>query len=248
MNLQVDLLSEDIGSLKFLSGERYKAKIAFVSPHARRNSFEQESQCFIGVSLENRNFTPTRFQSMVEWAARRFEKCGILIGDHIHRLTLQSTRNMSAETARSEALKLGSEFMEESQIILDAYRHCTDFHYLTCSDIQGSTEYENFYSLLKAFFLEHPGFRESVETFGRNYHRHQWSQLSEEQQRECLEFSSQYFLEEFSVFACLVRKGFRVMAYPGAFSTLAEIAAGDFPGVLDELKELTVVSLQLKRR
>ncbi|MCS7636084.1 hypothetical protein N0390_26295, partial [Pseudomonas aeruginosa] len=46
----------------------------------------------------------------------------------------------------------------------------------------------------------------------------------------------------------LVRKGFKVMAYPGAFSTLAEIAAGDFPGMLDELQKLTVVSLQLKRR
>ncbi|HHN0681397.1 TPA: hypothetical protein ACRMGX_005112, partial [Pseudomonas aeruginosa] len=80
------------------------------------------------------------------------------------------------------------------------------------------------------------------------YHRHNWEKLSEEQQRHRLDFSSRYFLEEFSVFACLVRKGFKVMAYPGAFSTLAEIAAGDFPGMLDELQKLTVVSLQLKRR
>lgn len=231
-----------------LMGERYKAKIAFVSPQSRRNSFESEPRCFLGISLENRNFTPNRFHSIVEWAARRFEHCGILIGDHIHRITLQSTRNMPEDAARDEALRLGREFMEKSTVMLDAYRHDTNFQYITCSEIQSSAECKQLYSRLCDFFLEHADFRESVEKFGRNYHRHEWDNLSEAQQKQRLEFSSQYFLEEFSVFACLVRKGFKVMAYPGAFSTLAEIAAGDFPGVLEELQQLTVVSLQLKRR
>lgn len=244
----MNLIAEDFSTRSLLAGERYKAKIAFVSPHTRRNSFEDEPKCFLGVSLENRNFTPNRFHSMVEWAARRFEKCSILIGDHIHRITLQSTRDMPEEDARREAVRLGDAFMEESRLIVDAYRHATDFQYITCSEIQASTECKDFYSSLRNYFLEHSGFRDSVEKFGRNYHRHNCEKLSEEQQRHRLDFSSRYFLEEFSVFACLVRKGFKVMAYPGAFSTLAEIAAGDFPGMLDELQKLTVVSLQLKRR
>lgn len=38
------------------------------------------------------------------------------------------------------------------------------------------------------------------------------------------------------------------MIYPGSFSTLTEIADGKYPNILQELKELTVVSLQLKKR
>ena len=66
----MNLIAEDFSTRSLLAGERYKAKIAFVSPHTRRNSFEDEPKCFLGVSLENRNFTPNRFHSMVEWAAR----------------------------------------------------------------------------------------------------------------------------------------------------------------------------------
>ncbi|VEE49298.1 tRNA-dependent cyclodipeptide synthase [Pseudomonas fluorescens] len=182
----MNLIAEDFSTRSLLAGERYKAKIAFVSPHTRRNSFEDEPKCFLGVSLENRNFTPNRFHSMVEWAARRFEKCSILIGDHIHRITLQSTRDMPEEDARREAVRLGDAFMEESRLIVDAYRHATDFQYITCSEIQASTECKDFYSSLRNYFLEHSGFRDSVEKFGRNYHRHNWEKLSEEQQRHRL--------------------------------------------------------------
>ncbi|MGC8385106.1 tRNA-dependent cyclodipeptide synthase [Pseudomonas aeruginosa] len=108
-----------------------------------------------GRQPENRNFTPNRFHSMVEWAARRFEKCSILIGDHIHRITLQSTRDMPEEDARREAVRLGDAFMEESRLIVDAYRHATDFQYITCSEIQASTECKDFYSSLRNYFLEH---------------------------------------------------------------------------------------------
>ena len=65
----------------------------------------------------------------------------------------------------------------KSRLIVDAYRHATDFQYITCSDIQASTECKDFYSSLRNYFLEHSGFRDSVEKFGRNYHRHNWEKL-----------------------------------------------------------------------
>ncbi|MFK0271635.1 tRNA-dependent cyclodipeptide synthase [Pseudomonas asiatica] len=229
-------------------GERYKAKISFVSPHTNRNNFEQEPQCFLGVSLENRNFTPNRFDAMLEWASRRFEKCLILVGDHIHRITLQSTRSMPEAMASQEALRLGRVFMQESQPTLDAHCHCTDFQFITCLEIQKSKEWLNIYTLLNEYFLQNSHFRESVEKFGRNYHRHNWHSLTDEQRKLRLDFSCQYFLEEFAVFAYLLKRGVKTMVYPGAFSTLSEIANGLYPNVPGELQKLTVVSLQLKRR
>jgi hypothetical protein len=60
--------------------------------------------------------------------------------------------------------------------------------------------------------------------------------------------SSEYFLEEFAIFACLKRQGLPVMVYPGSFSTLSEIARGEHPGAPEELRDLIVVSLHLKGR
>jgi tRNA-dependent cyclodipeptide synthase len=241
-------IAEDTDATTLLASERYKAKVAFVSPLSKRHDFEKESTCFLGVSLENRNFTKKRFHAIVEWAARRFDTCIVLVGDHIHRLTLQSLGSLTEDVARSRAEALGRDFMRENSCTIDAYRHLSDFSYVTCTQIQASNEYAQFHAGLQDYFRSHSAFRESVEGFGRNYHRHLWERLPEQERKRRLGLSCAYFLEEFAVFACLAKRGCKVMAYPGAFSTLAEICAGQFPGILKELQQLIVVSLQLKRR
>ena len=78
------------------------------------------------------------------------------------------------------------------------------------------------------------------------YHGKRSIHASSEEFERCIAQSSQYFLEEFAVFACLQRRGTKVMVYPGSFSTLAEIANGDHAAAPHELKDLTVVSLCLR--
>ena len=229
-------------------GDRYRAKVAFVSPVARRNSFEDETECFLGVSLQNRNFMPNRFHALTEWAARRFPRCRVLIGDRIHRITLETTLGMPPAVALTEATRLGQDFMDEHRALLDSYADRTVFDYVTCGEIQDSEVFRRHFGAIRDYFDRVPAFRASVETFGRNYHRHDWEQLTADERAWRLECSSRYFLEEFAVFATLVGQGTRVMVYPGSFSTLAEIADGAFPGILPELEQLTVVSIQLKRR
>ncbi|MGD1912018.1 MAG: hypothetical protein ACFB2X_14530 [Rivularia sp. (in: cyanobacteria)] len=77
---------------------------------------------------------------------------------------------------------------------------------------------------------------------------HTIGRLDKKQWEYQIDKSNQYFLEEFAIFACLVKRNIPVMIYPGSFSTLTEITDGKHPNVLQELKELTVVSLQLKKR
>lgn len=228
--------------------ERYRAKIAFVSPSTRRDTFEREAQCFLGISLENRNFLPNRFHSIVEWASRRFDKCTLLIGDSIHRITLETTEGMEQDAALSRALQLGQYFLDDNEHILAAYGDTTEFESITCSSLQKTNAYQTYYAGMTDYFERSPSFRESVESFGRNYHRHEWERLSVSERVHRLKRSSEYFLEEFAIFACLVEQGNTVMIYPGSFSTLAEIADGRFPGILPPLEALTVVSLMLKRR
>ncbi|MDE1495987.1 tRNA-dependent cyclodipeptide synthase [Xenorhabdus bovienii] len=127
-------------------------------------------------------------------------------------------------------------------------RNRTEFIFVTCSEIQNTELYKNYNLKLMNYFYSSKDFKESVENFGKKYHRNKWDNLSESEKKYHLDKSSQYFLEEFSIFACLVKNGSKVMIYPGTFSSLAEIAEGKHKGIIQELENLTVVSLNIKRR
>ncbi|MGW2328480.1 tRNA-dependent cyclodipeptide synthase [Streptomyces sp. NPDC001700] len=227
---------------------RYKAEIASVSPATSRTTFEQYDTCFLGVSLENSNFTTAKLTSMVKWISRRFTRCTVLIGDSIHRLTLESTRGIPPEEARGRALELGNQFAENERKVFDEYRDSTDFTYLNCSDVQKSRQFSEFHGELTTFFAKDEVFRSSVESFGRAYHRKHSCGASATEWENRIRMSSEYFLEEFAIFACLKQQGIPVMVYPGSFSTLSEIARGEHPGAPEELRDLVVVSLHLKGR
>jgi tRNA-dependent cyclodipeptide synthase len=244
----LDELWVDSSPTSEISATRYRAKVDFVSPQSQRDKFEREYECFLGVSLENRNFEPARFHSLLEWISRRFSQCKILVGDSIHRLTLESSSRMPAREAHDRALRLGREFMEENRDIIAAYQSVTRFEFITCHEIQQTPEYFEHHRALISYFCRSPAFRESVESFGLRYHRNDWDMLSEEEREHRLKISSNYFIEEFSIFACLVNRGIKVMVYPGSFSTLAEIADNKFPGISKELESLCVVSLHFKKR
>ncbi|MGW1197557.1 tRNA-dependent cyclodipeptide synthase [Streptomyces sp. NPDC002536] len=227
---------------------RYKAEIGFVSPRTSRETFEQHDTCFLGVSLENSNFTMPKLASMVKWISRRFAHCTVLIGDSIHRITLESTRAMAPEQARDTALHLGRQFMTDARQVFDDHRQSTDFTYLTCSEVQNWETCADFHDRLHKFFADDDAFRSSVESFGRSYHSKRSAGLTEAEQEQRIRMSSDYFLEEFAIFACLRRLGLPVMVYPGSFSTLSEIARGLHPDAPQELRDLIVVSLHLKGR
>jgi tRNA-dependent cyclodipeptide synthase len=227
---------------------RYKAEIASVSPDSSRNTFEQYETCFLGVSLENSNFTTPKLASMAKWISRRFERCTVLIGDSIHRLTLESTQGLPPDRARERALELGRRFMETEEKVFDEYRGSTEFTVLNCGEVQAGERYAEFHSKLRAFFDEDEAFRSSVESFGHAYHRKRADGISAAEWEKRIRMSSEYFLEEFAVFACLKEQGLPVMVYPGSFSTLSEIAKYEHPGAPEELRDLVVVSLHLKGR
>lgn len=246
--MTLDELFTDISTPGETSATRYRAKIDFVSPQSRRDTFELEDECFLGVSLENRNFEPARFRSLLGWVSRRFSRCKILIGDSIHRLTLESCSHMSTREAYDRALRLGGDFMDENRDIIAGYRSLTRFEFITCHEIQKTAKYSAHHRAITDYFRRSRAFRESVESFGLRYHRGNWDMLSKVEREYRLRNSSSYFIEEFSIFACLVNQGVTAMVYPGSFSTLAEIADNKFPGVSKELESLCVVSLHFKKR
>lgn len=233
---------------KLVLEPRYWAKVDSVSPLSARVSFEQLDSCFLGVSLDNSNFAPAKLKAMLEWISRRFSYCRVLIGDSIHRITLETTRLLEPEVALTEALKLGSSFIQENEHIFSEFEEQTKFAFETCSQIQTLKDYAHFHQYLQASFESNAKFRSSVEAFGRKYHTRKSSNLSDVLLEQHIRRSCDYFLEEFAIFACLQKRGFSVMVYPGTFSTLTEIVNGEHPDLFEEIKQLVIVSLNFKRR
>jgi tRNA-dependent cyclodipeptide synthase len=227
---------------------RYKAKIDAVSPHTCRDSFEQHETCFLGVSLENSNFARGKLIGIVEWIARRFPRCTVLVGDSIHRITLETTRGLAPGPALDEALRLGRAFAQDEREVFEGFADRTEFTFVTCGEIASSPAFAAHHDRLTALYHGDAGFRQSVEAFGRQYHDKHSAQEPDAERAWRIRRSSAYFLEEFAIFACLRQRGIAVMVYPGSFSTLAEIARGEHPGTPDELRSLVVVSLHLRGR
>jgi tRNA-dependent cyclodipeptide synthase len=227
---------------------RYRAKIDSMSPASCRETFEQHEACFLGISLENSNFVRSKLSGILEWIARRFARCTLLVGDSIHRITLETTRGLSPEAALAEGLRLGRDFIEREREVFDGFSDQTRFSFLTCGAIQTWAAYAAHHRQLVELHRTDEWFRSSVESFGRRYHGKHSRGLPEAELERRVQRSSDYFLEEFAIFACLQEQGTRVMVYPGSFSTLTEIAEGAHPGAPRALRELVVVSLHLRGR
>lgn len=226
----------------------YRAKTNSVSPQSARTSFEQLDSCFLGISLENANFAPEKLKAIVEWISRRFSHCLVLVGDSIHRITLETTRELKPHNALTEALELGKSFIQDTKYIFEIYGAKTKFSFETCSQIQTSNDYKYFFQLLTNFFQNNRKFQTSVREFARSFHVRKSKNLNNDLLNYRISRSCDYFLEEFAIFTYLQQQGFPVMVYPGTFSTLAEILNGKHPDIFEEIKQLTVVSLHFKKR
>lgn len=227
---------------------KYKAKIASVSPLEKRNNFELANHCFLGVSLENSHFYPQKLAGILEWISRRFSFCTVLVGDSIHRLTLQSVRNLQPTAAMAAALELGECFVQQSRPVFERFSATTRFRFVTCHRVQAQASYQHFHCRLRHLYRTDTRFNQSVNRFAEHYLRKKIDELEPEQWARQIGFSADYFLEEFAIFACLQQQGHSVMVYPGSFSTLSEIAQGQHPLAPEELKALTIVSLCVKGR
>lgn len=233
---------------KNMSPSRYKAKVDGVFPAANRDSFADEAVCFLGVSLGNQSFTEPKFKALVDWVAKRFDKCQVLIGDSIYRITLGFDSGLSDDEAYANAIAAGDQFVDEHASFLPVPGSSRSFQFVRCSEIQKRPSYSEYFKQISDAFDTNADFSASVNYFSENYHRRALEKISEEEKNIRIARSNQYFIEEFAIFSCLVEDGCTVMVYPGTFSTLAEIAEGKFPGLFSQLEKLSVVSLHFKKR
>ncbi|WP_341529356.1 tRNA-dependent cyclodipeptide synthase [Nostoc sp. UHCC 0302] len=232
----------------FSTRPKYRVEIAAVIPQVARHELDIYEHCFLGISLESKNFSIARLIGMTDWISKHFKKCTVLIGDSIHRITLQINQGLNEKQSLNKALILGREYVDNASYVFDNYTANCLFNVIFCSEIQKTEDYFKYYEQLKNIIRQNENFANSVKSSVKEFVLRHFEQNTENFD-SYVELSSRYLLEELAIFACLVKDDLSIMIYPGSLlKILGEIAEGHYSGVPDSLKKIIHVSLHLKGR
>lgn len=232
------------------SRQRYRARISAISPTHRRQSFNHNQHCFLAVSLVNSNFTKPKTHAMAKWISKHFRSCSVLVGDSIYRLTLEATSEMGSKAARAKSYNLGQKFIAENGATFQSFSDVTTFRFITCSQMEATTEYSRTYDRIRNFYASNPSFNRSVVSLADKFLKrgNKALGLSQTDFERRLAISIDYLLEEFAIISCMKKIDVPVMVYPGTFSTLDEVCEGLHPGISGDLGDIVIASLKLKGR
>lgn len=226
----------------------YRAVVERVIPVWARDSLKNYSTCYVGISLGNLNFERPRLDAVLGWARAHFHECAVLIGDSIHRLTLQITEGLAEQASLNKALETGEGFVESNRDLLTPTSQ-SSIHIVRFSEISETADYKRYFAEITALYEGDREFaysvRKSAEAFVYRQRRANKLVASAKPARE---LSVRYLLEEMSGFAYLVAAGWAVEVYPGAeLPALAEIAEGKYTLAPAPLKVRVNVELGLRR-
>jgi tRNA-dependent cyclodipeptide synthase len=213
-----------------------------VIPTEGRKTFKR---CILGVSLEKANFYAAKLIPMTDWIRRHYEDCDVMLGDSLHRITLQLNSSMHEDEAIARSKWLANDFVYSNLPIFNPAESSCRFNFVFCSEIQKWPEYHAYYDQLRRLFGANEALRKSVEDFASIY-------LGRTPDRKhsgnAVDLSSTYLLEELAVICCLAQTSPCAFVYPGSLTILQEIAEGKHPYLPSGLRHIDYVALQLKRR
>ena len=140
--------------------ETKKARERRLYAAARGAGWTSETQCALGVSLSNPRCEGEHLAACIEWAGSRFERCTLLIGDSLHRLTLQAEEGLSPDAARAEASRRGQRLIEEVAARLP-FGPCS-FSILPTSELERHAKFQERLLQLERLFATDTSFGRSV--------------------------------------------------------------------------------------
>ncbi len=218
-----------------------KCRIRNVVPNIAWSTVQSYQKCFLEFSLENQQFDNPKLDAMMRWIDARFKSCAVLMGDSIHRLTMQINKNIDEATALEEAAYITRRTIERAESIIEVHKNSCDFKIILCSDVQKWSEYNMYYKQLANLFMRNEKFSESV----MNFTRHFLLRKGLIDMPRSIDLSIQYFFEEAAICACMKKLGYLVLISPGSLTMLEEISNHQYTEAPAELKELINISLDI---
>lgn len=232
---------------------RYKASIAGVAPlAAKENLTAAHSRPVLGISLGSQNMEGPKFEACVAWIAENFPSCVLLVGDAIYHYTLNVTRGVPLEEAKTLAIEAGKAFMEKYEPVVRRYRTQCAFEWVPLSRTRENPRFETYRDHFEHLYATVPHYRTSVDDFSLMYldrvlTRKDGALPEDWRDQEPVRNARRYLVEESAMFTCLCEEGAQALLYPGSIKTFEEIAEGKVPEVPEPMKRMVFVALRLNK-
>ncbi|QMV17016.1 tRNA-dependent cyclodipeptide synthase [Vibrio spartinae] len=225
---------------------QYKGEIQQVSPKIRRDHLKSKPKCFVGISLSNPSFLGAKFEGLINFIANRHHECTFLLGDYIHRLTLQISEGLAEDEAKKTALQMGEEYIERHRNLLEKNHPQLSLNFIKGSHICHNERVQSYLDHLRREYHDNSEFKLAVNRFSGKFIARAMSE--NELTERAISLSSQYVLEELAETCFMIHAGHEVLIYPGSLAIFEQIADGHFPHLPEEFNALINVSVRLKKR
>lgn len=230
---------------------RYKAGFAGIAPKAKGYFEYGGEKCMLGVSLGNANFEGARFEASVEWISERFERCAVVVGDSVYRLTLQLLEGLDEEAARAKAMEAGADFCRLYAPMLAQFGGKCQFEFIRFSEVETAESFAGHHDQLRTLARDDAAFARSISDFadlylgrGDKLDANPFAVSAD----QAAQIAADYLIEESALFCCLEEMGWPVLVYPGSIDSIADLCEGKFAGAPEALARLAFLSLDLRKR
>lgn len=224
----------------------YRIRIDRVAPVSAKQTWKNQGRCILGFSPGNASLVGKRLEAFVSWIDKNFKECAICYPDSMHGYTLQIREGISHVAAVLQAKKVIHDIVERNRELFENFTKC-NFQTIFFSEIQLTKEYSSYYESLKCLAATNEKFRNSVNKFASDFVDRRNVDRGVVY-GEHLVLARNYLIEELACLARLYGDDWHVLLYPGTIGVLEEIAAGEHPGVPENLARGVHVSLTTRSR
>jgi len=228
----------------------YKVKVKDIQPDIYSLDDNIPKVCFLGISMSN-PFSHGKFMSLVlKWIDSKFDKCIILIADHLHRFNEYIFKG-DTDGGGIECIRMGKEIHQRLQDVINKIDNTnTKFKIIHWLELLETNEFKINKEKIDSYFELDENFRKSVikscEVFiekqrNKGYQIHVSQDIA-------VKRSCDYVLEELAVFSLLIDRGYTVQVYPGTqLQVLKDLANNSFSNLNTSLGKGIYIDLSIKK-
>lgn len=231
--------------------QKFVAQIAQVHPKKVHPKLGLLKKGFVRIVLGSENFDGERLAASAEWIRSNLDNCTILVGDSMHRLTLQIQQGLVERDSWNKAYRMGKEFLETHGNYFQNDGLCK-FEVMYTSDVKKFTSYKRLYDELMIQFTKDSEFEKAIKHCAFLFLQRQ-DQIENTiyipgSKNNAVHLCCQYLLEELAAFGWMVENHHGMLVYPGIRPIMDEVSEERFPHLPDTLKRLVSVQLELKAK
>ncbi len=223
----------------------YIAKVTSVYPAEGWSPRCVFPRCYAGVSIGHPNFRGARLSALLRWIASHFDRCTIVVGDDLYRLSVMIRTGMD-ETSALRFARKESRFQYQELVNGVGNFPSHKFTIRRWCEFTSHRSFSPYQVALAALLRSNRQFHNSVMISADDYLKRRPDRSLAVSRRNALSLSSQYLLEEMAVFCILVRDGWLVDVYPGPeLPVLAEMSRGLHEAAPPPLRRRIGISLEI---